>query len=69
MRWLLFLDYFEQRVGKPKRHRSVSPFGIDARVFGERKVGAVDERVGIEEEKFFGRIGHILRIGSLAKNN
>ena len=53
VRWLLFGEHLHQRIGKPKRNRCISAFGINARVFGKRKMGPVNQRVGIEQEEFF----------------
>ena len=47
---VLLVDDFLERVHKPHHGRCVQAFRVDAWVLDECVVGAIDERIGIEEK-------------------
>ena len=51
---ILLLEHLFEGVDKAQDGRSVLPLRVDSRVLDERIVGAVDERVCVEQEKFIG---------------
>ncbi|MFC7666733.1 hypothetical protein ACFQT0_04350 [Hymenobacter humi] len=55
------MQHFHQRVGEAEHGAGVHALGVDARVFAEREVRAVNQRKGVEQEEFFGRSGGLFR--------
>ncbi len=48
---LLFLQDFQECIRKAKNHRGVHPLGVDSWVLGKCKMGAINQRIGIQEEE------------------
>ena len=51
---VFLLEHLFEGVDEAQDGRSVLPLGVDSRVLDERIVGAVDERVCVEQEEFIG---------------
>ena len=51
---VLLFEHFFEGIDEAQDGRSVLPLRVDSRVLDERIVGAVDERVCVEQEKFIG---------------
>src|SRR5690606_3099288 len=48
---LLLLKYFQECVREPEGHRRVVTLGIDARTFGEREVGSIDQGICVKQKQ------------------
>jgi hypothetical protein len=55
----LFLNDFQQCIGKSKGHGRVYAAGINAGCFCEREMCPVNERIGIKQEKFLCGFVHV----------
>ena len=51
---LIFLEDFQERLGKAEHCAGVDPFGINQRVADESKIGAVGQSRPVYQEKSFG---------------
>ena len=59
MRWLLFFDNVQHRIGDPKHRRGTTVVGRESRTANQGKMRAIDQRHRIEQIQFFFFFGHL----------
>ena len=59
MRWLLFFDNVQHRVGDPKYRRRTAVVGRESRAANQGKMCAINQRHRVEQIQFFFFFSHL----------